>query len=169
MLESQKLNEIRSVVTGLIKQSMIAKLPEDVSDLDPVSGSSDAIESLSENVVQIITDRIHLKYCAKCGSLFATMNPRQMFCCRDCSRSYGKDAFKDRLVSDQALACYNKAYKAMTARRLRRRISQDELENWRASARDLLARYRCGDIGFEEFKRRISFGIRRWERFEEAS
>lgn len=169
MLESQEINEIQSMVTGLIKQSMIAKLPEGVSDLGSVSGASDAVHALTEDVVQRITDRIQLRYCAKCSSLFATMNPRQMFCCRDCNRSYGKDVFKDRLESDQALACYNKAYKAMTARRIRKRISQDELESWRVIARDLLARYRCGDIGFEEFRRRISFGIRRWERFEEAS
>lgn len=169
MLESQKLNEIRSAVAGLIEQSMIAKLPEDVSGLGSVSGATDAVESLTDDVVQRITDRIQIRYCAKCGTIFATMNGRQVFCCRDCSRNYGKDVFKNRLESDQALAYYNKAYKAMTARRLRKRISQDELESWRVVARDLLARYRCGDIGFEEFKRRISFGIRRWERFEEAS
>ena len=62
MLESQKLNEIRSAVAGLIEQSMIAKLPEDVSGLISVSGATDAVESLTDDVVQRITDRIQIGF-----------------------------------------------------------------------------------------------------------
>lgn len=160
--------EQKEKIRSLIEQSLSACLPESVSSLHSVSGVDPLMESLSDEVLSLISSRIQIRTCPKCGRVFATVNPRQWFCCHDCAKVYGKSSFKTKLESDQALSVYNKAYKAMSARNTRGKLSKDDLYSWRAEAKATLESLRAGEITFEEFHRKITRGIRRWERFEEV-
>jgi hypothetical protein len=160
--------EQKGKIRSLIEQSLSAGLPDGVSSLHSVSGVDPLVESLSDEVLSLISSRIQIRTCPKCGAVFASVNPRQWFCCHDCAKVYGKSSFKTKLESDQALSVYNKAYKAMAARNIRGKLSKEDLCSWRVEAKATLESLRSGDITFDEFHRRITNGIRRWEHLEDS-
>lgn len=164
----EKRTDTYDQVKHLIEKSLISRLPEGVSDLSSVLGVDGMISALSSDIEKVISCRIQIRTCTKCGSVFATMNPRQFFCSKECAKTYGKSCFKSKLETDEALSCYNKAYKAMAARCIRGRISREELDIWRINAKGLLEELRQGNIEFSEFHKKVTIGIRRWEHFEEA-
>ena len=161
-------DQIKEKVSVLIRESLAARISKDVP-LESVSGLDEAVRELSDSITSLTTNRIQIRSCPKCGLVFATMNPNQWFCCHECSKTYGKSQFKSKLESDEALSCYSKAYKAMAARLRRGSISQEDMTSWKESARKELESLRAGKTSFEEFHRTVTSGIRRWERFEEAS
>lgn len=155
--------EIRDELKAIIGRSLALRLSSNAGGQSAV-GAYELVESLTEKAAQFIGQSIIVNKCPVCGTFFVTSNPRQLFCCALCTRTYGVTSFKSRLESDEALACYMKAYKAMSARLNRRRISRDQLDSWRQIAKMDLDRFRAGDLSLDEFKKRVSHGIRRWER-----
>ena len=155
-----RVSDVGMKVRSLIGESVRDSLPAGIDDPDSVRGMDDAVDTLADKVISLMKSGIRIKTCPDCGSVFATVKANQRFCRSECSRAFSLKSAK----SDPALACYNRAYKAMSARLSRRRISREHLDSWRQIARLDLERYHAGDISLDDFKKRVAHGIRRWER-----
>ena len=160
-----RVSDVRMKVRSLIGESLRDSIPAGIQDPDSVRGMDDAIDNLTDRMISLMKSGIRVKTCPGCGSMFASVKTNQRFCFNECSKVFNLKSIK----SDPAIACYNRAYKAMSARYSRRRISREQLDSWRQIARLDLDRYIAGDISLDDFKKRIAHGIRRWERVSVAS
>ena len=160
-----RVSDVRVKVRSLIGESVRDSLPAGIDDPDSIHGMDDAVDTLADKMISLMKSGIRINTCPDCGSVFATVKANQRFCCSECSRAFTLKNAR----SDPAHACYNRAYKAMSARLSRRRITREHLDSWRQIARLDLDRYHAGDISLDDFKKRVAHGIRRWERVSVAS
>ena len=108
-----------------------------------------------------------IKRCLNCKRLFIASRSTVEYCNRiaagekePCDIVGPRKVFANRLESDPALKSYNSVYRTIYSRYKRGRMSADEFDTWRDTARELLAKVRAGEMALDDFEGWLREGIR---------
>lgn len=109
-------------------------------------------------VISMIKSNIMIRKCKNCGKYFVVNNRKIVYCNRIdehgmcCSAVGPNHSFQQKLEEDEALKIYTRAYKTHSARVRKKKMTEEDLENWRINAKKKLNEVRSGTLDIAAFQ-----------------
>jgi len=109
-------------------------------------------------IISMIKSNIMIRKCKNCGKYFVANNRKTVYCNRIdksgtyCSAVGANRSFQQKLVKDEALKIYTRAYKTHFARTRKKKMTQEDFSNWCTDAKENLNKVRAGTLDISTFQ-----------------